>query len=71
MLTGIQIVRIAAKVGRSPKTVIRVYRGGGNAYSRASVAEAALALGYPSPPGDTIGKRDSEARFPIDGGPIT
>jgi DNA-binding LacI/PurR family transcriptional regulator len=50
MLNGIQKTRIAARVGRSVKTVHRVYCGGGNAYSRAAVKEAAEALGYPLPP---------------------
>lgn len=50
MLSGIDKVRIAAHVGRSPKTVDRVYRGEGNAYSRDAVTRAALELGYPPPP---------------------
>jgi hypothetical protein len=50
MLTGIQKVRIAARIGRSVRTVDRVFRGQGNAYSRAAVKEAAVALGYPLPP---------------------
>jgi len=49
MIDGIQKVRIAAKIGRSPKTVTRVYLGGGNPFSRAAVKEAAEALGYPLP----------------------
>lgn len=50
MLSGIQKVRIAAQSGRSPKTVDRVYRGQGNAYSRDAVKRAAAELGYPMPP---------------------
>jgi DNA-binding LacI/PurR family transcriptional regulator len=50
MIDGIQKTRIAARIGRSVKTVTRVYAGGGNPYSRAAVKEAAVALGYPLPP---------------------
>jgi hypothetical protein len=50
MLTGIQKVRVAAQIGRSVRTVDRVYRGLGNAYSRDAVTRAALQLGFPAPP---------------------
>jgi hypothetical protein len=50
MIDGIQKVRIAAQIGRSVRTVHRVYCGAGNPYSRAAVTEAAKALGYPPPP---------------------
>jgi uncharacterized Zn finger protein (UPF0148 family) len=44
-------VRIAAKIIASPRTVHRVYAGGGNEYSRRRVTEAARELGLPDPPG--------------------
>jgi hypothetical protein len=50
MITGIQKVRIAAQIGRSVRTVGRVYLGQGNNYSRDAVRLAAAALGYPLPP---------------------
>ncbi len=48
-LVGPDRERIAVESGRSVKTVVRVYRGGGNAYSRASVFRAAQRLGLPLP----------------------
>ena len=50
-------VRIAAKIVANPRTVLRVYQGGGNEYSRRRVAEAARELGLPPPPE----KQQSEA----------
>ena len=50
MLNGIQKVRVAALIGRSVRTVDRVYRGQGNAYSRDAVKRAATELGLPAPP---------------------
>jgi hypothetical protein len=50
MLSGYQRVQLAAQIQRSPKTVERVYKGGGNAFSREAVTRGARALGLPLPP---------------------
>lgn len=49
-IDSIKILRIAARVGRSHRTVERVYQGKGSGFSRAAVIEAATELGYPLPP---------------------
>lgn len=50
MISAIDRVRIAAHITANPRTVLRVYQGGGSDYSRRRVAEAAEALGLPEPP---------------------
>lgn len=50
MLTSHDRVRIAATAIVCERTVSRVYAGGGTAYSRQRVANAAQALGLPPPP---------------------
>ncbi len=42
-------IRIAAKAIASPRTVARVYAGGGNEYSRERIRVAAQELGLPTP----------------------
>jgi hypothetical protein len=47
---GLDRVRIAERAKRSVWSVDRTYKGKGNAFTRAAVAEAAAELGYPLPP---------------------
>jgi len=49
MISAIDRVRIAAHITANPRTVLRVYQGGGSEYSRRRVAEAARELGLPEP----------------------
>jgi hypothetical protein len=58
-VTGPQIQVIAVRSGRSVRTITRVYDGGGNAYSRAHVAQCARELGFPEP--DPMAGVDVEA----------
>lgn len=51
-LQGPDRERLAVEAGRSAKTVARVYRGQGNAYSRSSIVRAAEKLGLPAPPSE-------------------
>jgi hypothetical protein len=55
MMTSHDRVRIAAAALVCERTVIRVYKGGGTAYSRLRVAEGAKALGLPLPPEPSTG----------------
>jgi hypothetical protein len=50
LITGPQIVRLAAEAGTCTRTVERVYDRKGSDYSRANVARAAQVLGLPMPP---------------------
>ena len=50
MINAYDRVRIAASIVANPRTVHRVYQGGGSDYSRQRVAAAAQALGLPLPP---------------------
>lgn len=49
-LDGPGALRLAVDAIVSPRTVARVYAGGGNAFSRERVAAAAKRLGLPEPP---------------------
>jgi DNA-binding LacI/PurR family transcriptional regulator len=48
-VSGVQVLQLASASMSSPRTVERVYDGGGSHYSRERVCKAARELGLPMP----------------------